>query len=62
MIILGKPYISDFLLNTLETNEIPVINNHSANELNAGRKLNLLSENEVIRQAEDAKNKMQKIK
>jgi len=50
MIILDKPYISDFLLNTLETNRIPIIHNTIADELSAGRKLNLLSENEVISQ------------
>ena len=50
MIILDKPYVSDFLLHTLETNGIPVIHNNTANELTDGRNLNLLSEHEVMRQ------------
>ena len=49
MIILDKPYISEFLLKTLEINEIPVIHNNVASEYAPDRSLNLLSENEVVK-------------
>jgi len=49
MIILDKPYISQFLLDTLETNRIPVIHNNVADELALGRILNLVSEKEVVK-------------
>jgi len=48
MIILGKPYISEFLLQTLETNSIPVIKNDVAMELFSERKLNFISETSAI--------------
>ncbi|MFA5973071.1 MAG: ATP-grasp domain-containing protein [Lentimicrobiaceae bacterium] len=50
MIILDKPYISDFLLNTLETNRIQVIHNDVIDELDSLRNLNLLSEQAAINQ------------
>ena len=49
MIILDKPYISEFLLKTLEINRIPVIHNIVASEYVPDRSLNLLSENEVVK-------------
>jgi hypothetical protein len=49
MIILDKPYISDFLLETLARKQIPVIQNNVADELGSGWKLNLISENEAIK-------------
>jgi len=48
MIILDKPYISDFLLKTLEINRIPVIHNAVVDELASDRNLNLLSEEQAI--------------
>lgn len=50
MIILDKPYISEFLLNTLETNRIQVIHNDAIDELDSVRNLNLLSEQAAINQ------------
>ena len=48
MIILDKPYISEFLLDTLERNTIPVIHNDVVSEYAKGRNLNLLSEKDAI--------------
>lgn len=48
MIILDKPYISDFLLKTLEFNRIPVIHNTVVDELASGWNLNLVSEEQAI--------------
>jgi hypothetical protein len=50
MIILDKPYISEFLLDTLERNKIPVIHNSVAGEFATGRKLILLSAEDAIAQ------------
>jgi len=54
MIILDKPYISEFLLNTLERNKIPVINNPVLAEFTFERNLNLVSEEEAIIQFNDS--------
>jgi hypothetical protein len=48
MIILDKPYISDFLLKTLEFNRIPVIHNEVVDEMGSGWNLNLLSEEQAV--------------
>ena len=48
MIILDKPYISGFLLDTLERNSIPVIHNDVVSEYTEGRNLNLLSQEIII--------------
>ena len=48
MIILDKPYISEFLLNTLEKNRIPVIHNAVVDEVAQGRDLFLISPEEAI--------------
>ncbi|MEI8048571.1 MAG: ATP-grasp domain-containing protein [Bacteroidota bacterium] len=48
MILLDKPYISEFLLNTLERNRIPVINNVAVSEFAPDRNLLLLSADEAI--------------
>jgi hypothetical protein len=50
MIILDKPYISEFLLNTLEKNRIPVIRNNGVDEYTSGRNLNLISREDAIAQ------------
>lgn len=50
MIILDKPYISDFLLKTLEFNQIPVIHNAVADECASDWNLNLVSEKQAIAQ------------
>jgi hypothetical protein len=50
MIILDKPYISDFLLTTLERNRIPVIQNDVIAEFAFERNLNLISEEGAIKQ------------
>lgn len=49
MIILDKPYISDFLLTTLERNSIPVIQNDVFDEFEFERNLNLISEEKAIK-------------
>ena len=48
MILLEKPYISEFLLQTLEKGSIPVVQTQLAGEIASGRNLNLLHESEVI--------------
>lgn len=48
MILLEKPYISEFLLQTLEKGRIPVVQTHYADEIATGRNLNLLSASEVV--------------
>ena len=48
MILLEKPYISEFLLQTLEKGRIPVVQTPLAEEIAIGRNLNLLHESEVI--------------
>jgi len=49
MIILDKPYISEFLLDTLERNKISVIRNTIVSEYTQKRNLNLLSEEDAIK-------------
>ena len=48
MILLDKPYISEFLLETLERNRIPVINTKIVAELASDRNLHLVSEAEAV--------------
>jgi hypothetical protein len=48
MIILDKPYISEFLLNTLERNKIPVIENDTVSELITHKELIMLSPKEAV--------------
>lgn len=48
MIILDKPYISEFLLKTLEKNNFQVIRTRVVDEIAPDRKLNLVSEKEAI--------------
>lgn len=50
MIILDKPYISDFLFETLEQNQIPVILNLGVDKIVKQRKLNVVSEEFAIQQ------------
>lgn len=50
MIILDKPYISEFLLNTLEKNKIPVIRNNAVVELASDKNLVLLFQEEAVAQ------------
>ncbi len=49
MILLDKPYISGFLLKTLETSRIPVIQTEVVDEFVPDRILNLISEKEVVK-------------
>ena len=58
MIILDKPYISEFLLDTLERNKIPVIHNSVAGEFTTGRNLMLLSPEDAIAQFEASDNNL----
>jgi len=48
MILLEKPYISEFLLQTLEKGRIPVVKTQLADEIASGRNLNLLHVSEVV--------------
>ncbi len=58
MIILDKPYISEFLLNTLEQSGIPVIHTNVADEYAKGRNLKLLSPEDAIAQYEGSDNSL----
>jgi len=58
MILLDKPYISEFLLDTLERNKIPVIHNSVAGEFTTGRNLMLLSPEDAIAQFEEGNNSL----
>ncbi|MFZ4546165.1 MAG: ATP-grasp domain-containing protein [Bacteroidales bacterium] len=50
MIILDKPYISDFLLQTLQKGKIPVVLNQGVAELTKGWDLNVISDENAIQQ------------
>lgn len=58
MIILDKPYISEFLLNTLERNKIPVIRTSVVDEFATGRNLMLLSPKDAIAHFEATENSL----
>jgi hypothetical protein len=58
MIILDKPYISEFLLDTLEKNQIRVINNEAVAEFASGRDLHLLSPEEAVVQYDGGENNL----
>jgi hypothetical protein len=58
MIILDKPYISEFLLDTLEKNQIRVINNEAVGEFALGRHLQLLSPEEAVAQYNGGENSL----
>lgn len=49
MIALGKPYVSDFLLNSIQKNNYPVISTPEARELIGDLSLNWISEKEASR-------------
>ncbi len=53
MIILDRPYISDFLLATLERNRIPVVHNNVVDQYADDWNLYLVSEEDAIRQFRD---------
>lgn len=48
MIILDQPYISEFLLDTLESSKIAVVQNATADKYKGMRVFNLIPENEVV--------------
>ncbi len=48
MIILDKPYISEFLLNTLQANAIPVINNAGDEAITSSKNLSILTTEQAI--------------
>ena len=50
MILLDKPYVSDFLFETIEKNNFPVIRTSVSEEMTDGKLLNLISSDEVIRE------------
>lgn len=50
MILLDKPYISEFLLNTLEASRIPIIQTEVADTLAPGRNFNLVTTADAISQ------------
>jgi len=49
MFILGGPYISQFLINTLVTQQIPVIHNDVIDELRLTKDLNLIPEKQAVK-------------
>ncbi len=49
MFILDKPYVSDFLKQTLEASQIPVLNTSTANNFARGKNFNFIAESEAIK-------------
>ena len=58
MIILDKPYISDFLKQTIEENSFPVVKTEIAVELGFSKKVNLLTEKDVIQKVKSSENNL----
>jgi len=50
LIIIDKPYVSDFLKNTLETFQFPVLHNEASKELLPINGINFIQANEVVQQ------------
>ena len=48
MFLIDKPYVSDFLIQTLKKNKYPVVATKVANELIADASLNWIREEEAI--------------
>lgn len=48
MLFLDKPYISDFLLKTLEDSQLPVLDSDIARQLAQGRKLNFMTPQKLV--------------
>jgi hypothetical protein len=48
MIILDKPYVSEFLKNTIEQNQIPLIKTNNLNQFILGDKINYISEHHAV--------------
>ena len=53
MIILDKPYVSDFLIDTINKYEIPVLNNAFVKAISSIKKTNLISDNKAIQSIEN---------
>jgi hypothetical protein len=53
MILLDKPFVSEFLWETLIENNIPVIENNSLTDLKTDRKLNTINEEDAIKLLKD---------
>jgi len=53
MIILDKPYVSDFLIGTINKYEIPVLNNPFAKAISSIKKTNLISDNKAVESIEN---------
>ena len=49
MFILDLPYVSGFLIKTIENNNFKVINTPASKQFTSGRALNLISEEEAVR-------------
>jgi len=58
MIILDRPYISEFLLDTLEKNQFQVINNEAVAEFASGKHLLLLTPKEAVIQYNEGENSL----
>lgn len=53
MIILDKPYVSDFLKDSIVNSEVPVLDNETARQALAGRAARLVSDSEFVRLAKE---------
>ena len=56
MLILDKPYISDFLEETIIELELPVLKNESIEEFDLSQEINFLTEEEFIKKSKNSKN------
>jgi hypothetical protein len=52
MIILDKPYVSDFLIDTINKHNIPVLNNQFIETINTIKDVHIVSDNEAIQSIE----------
>ncbi len=48
MVILDKPYVSDFLIDTINKYQLPVLNNQFAKTISSIKNANRISDNEAI--------------
>ncbi len=56
MIILEKPYISDFLLNTIRKNNFPIIENEFTKNYKQKLEKNIIPKEEAIKKLSETKN------
>jgi hypothetical protein len=56
MILIDHPYVSNFLIETIKTNQFPIVSTKAANELISYKSLNWISEKEAIQKFKENPN------